>query len=260
MRSAGIGSPAIAAAGMYRALGASALEFLWLARPGEEALDHVRIDAASEPRWREALAHGRGVVVAASHTGNWDLAACAVARDVELVIVTKRLSVRSLDEFWQSTRRARGVRLVEARGAVGCARAALGRGAAVAMMIDQVPSSPRHAVPVDFLGRPALADRSPAAVAASTGAALVVAASSRDTGGEHVLHVLDVLVPPARPGRPWVDDATVRTTAALDAFVRVRPTQWLWMHRRWKTIDRGTKLAACATTLSSSRAAASRAV
>jgi Kdo2-lipid IVA lauroyltransferase/acyltransferase len=260
MRAAGVDDAPALARGMYRSLGASALEFLWLTRRGDEATRRVRIDTASEPRWRDALALGRGVIVAASHTGNWDLAACAIAKDVELAIVTKRLSVGPLDAFWQSARAARGVRLIDARGAIGPARAALGRGAAVAMMIDQVPASPRHAVPVAFLGRAALADRAPAAMAAASGAPLVVAASERDDRGGHVLHVLDVLVPPRRPGPRWIDGATIAATAALDAFVRVHPTQWLWMHRRWKGFEPGTKLAPCRMILSSSRGAVSRAV
>jgi Kdo2-lipid IVA lauroyltransferase/acyltransferase len=198
-------------------------------------------------------------VLAASHTGNWDLAACAVAREVPLTIVTKRLSVGWLDAFWQSTRAGRGIQLVEARGAVPRVREALARGAAVAMMIDQVPTSPKHAVVTMFLGRPCLVDRAPAALAASSGTPLVVAASARQPGGEHRLHVLDVLEPPPRPGRAWIDDATRRATAALEAFVRTRPTEWLWMHRRWKGIAPGTKLAPCRTTPSSSPAAASRA-
>jgi len=245
---------------MYRSLGASALEFLWLARRGDEATGHVRIHPASEARWRAALGQGRGVVIAASHTGNWDLAACAVARDVELLVVTKRLSLGSIDGFWQATRAGRGVRLVDALGAVPHAREALRRGAAVAMMIDQAPVSPRHTVRVDFLDRPALADRAPAALAAACAAPLVVAASSRGADGDHVLHVLDVIAPPRRPGRAWIDAATGRATAALDGFVRAQPTQWLWMHRRWKGIEAGTKLAPCRTTPSSSPAAASRAV
>jgi KDO2-lipid IV(A) lauroyltransferase len=259
MRIAGVSDPAGRARGMYASLGASAMELLWLARRGDEALRHTRIDEASQGRWRDAIGRGRGVVLAASHTGNWDLAACAVAREVPLMIVTKRLSVRWLDAFWQSTRARSGIELVDARGAVPRVREALERGSAVAMMIDQVPASPRHAVMTPFLGQSCLADRAPAALAASSAAPLVVAASARQPDGEHVLYVLDVLEPPQRPGRAWIDDATRRATAALDAFVRARPSEWLWMHRRWKAIPPGTKLAPCRTTPSSSPAAASRA-
>jgi KDO2-lipid IV(A) lauroyltransferase len=255
MRAAGIGAPPDA---MYRSLGASAFEFLWMARRGGEALAHVRIDGASEAPWREALGRGRGVVIAATHTGNWDLAACAIARETELLVVTKRLSVQPLDTFWQSTRARLGVRLVDAPGAMARAREVLRRGGAVAMMIDQAPAPPRapaRAVEAEFLGRTALVDRAPAALAAATGAPLVVAASRRDASGEHVLCVLDVLYPPPRGGS-WVVEASRRATAALETFVRAHPSQWLWLHRRWK---RAMLPPPCRTTASSSQAEASRA-
>jgi KDO2-lipid IV(A) lauroyltransferase len=149
-----------------------------------------------------------------------------------------------------------------ARGALRRARGVLGRGGAVAMMIDQVPARSSHAVDVDFLGRAALVDRAPAALAASARAPLVVAAARRGPGGVQVLHVLDVLVPPPRPGSAWVDAASATATRALDRFVRAYPAQWLWLHRRWKRLDRARgpgMLALPCTTPSSSAAAPSRA-
>ncbi|HXN34142.1 MAG TPA: lysophospholipid acyltransferase family protein [Polyangiaceae bacterium] len=265
MRAAGIGHPGAQARAMYRSLGTSALELLHVAARGVGAAPHARIDGPSQARWQEALARGRGVVVAASHTGNWDLAACAVARDVELLVVTKHLHVQSLDEFWQSARASRGVHLAEARGAMARAREALGRGGAVAMMIDQVPASANHAIEAEFLGRMALVDRAPAALAAACRAPLVVAASRRAAGGEHVIVVLEVIEPPARPSRAWVTLATAAATRALDQFVRAHPSQWLWLHRRWKRLDRAgertTLDASCPTrsTRSSSPAEPSKA-
>jgi KDO2-lipid IV(A) lauroyltransferase len=247
---------------MYRALGASAMEFLWMAVAGERALRRVHIDAGSVDAWRGALARGRGVVVAASHTGNWDLAACAIAREVDLTVVTKHLSVRWLDRIWQTARASLGVRLVGADGALGVCRDALRTGGVVAMMIDQVPASARGAVVVDFLGRPALADRAPAALAAASGAPLVVTASRRAEDGGHELHVLGVHIPPRRPGRAWIDATTEAANAALASFVRRHPSQWLWLHRRWKRLDRGparAMLAPPCKTRSSSPAAPSRA-
>jgi KDO2-lipid IV(A) lauroyltransferase len=262
MRAAGIPDARQCARGMYRELGRSAVEFLWLALRGRPALESIRIEEESRARWTAALALGRGVVVAASHTGNWDFAACAIARDVPLLVVTKSLRVRWLDRLWQGTRAAHGVMLSGARGALQRARGVLRGGGAVAMMIDQVPARPGRAVEVDFLGRAALVDRAPAALAASTRAPLVVAAARRGPAGEQVLHVLEVLVPPPRPGPAWVDAASATATGALDRFVRAHPTQWLWLHRRWKRLDRPRgpgMLALPCTTPSSSPAAPSRA-
>jgi KDO2-lipid IV(A) lauroyltransferase len=222
---------------MYASLGMSAVEFLWMALRGRPALGKVRFDEDSRLRWEEALGQGRGVVVAASHTGNWDMAACAVAQEREILVVTKHLRVRWLDRFWQTTRARLGVKLQDANGAIAASRAVLRRGGVVAMMIDQVPLSSRHASQVEFLGRGAATDRAPAALAASTRTPLVVAAARRDATGGQVLEVLDVLLPPSHPLRPtraWVVEATHAATCALDGFVRRHPGQWLWLHRRWK--------------------------
>jgi KDO2-lipid IV(A) lauroyltransferase len=238
MRKAGIDHVTVEARAVYRSLGASALEMLHVAVRGAEAAAHARIDAASQVRWKEVVGRGRGVVVAAAHTGNWDLAACFVARDIELLVVTKHLRVRSLDAFWQSARSSLGVQLAEAHGALARAKAVLARGGAVAMMIDQVPASANHAIEVEFLGRAALVDRAPAALAAACRVPLVVAASRREANGEHVILVLEVLEPSSRPSRAWVALATAEATRALERFVRAHPSQWLWLHRRWKRLDR----------------------
>jgi KDO2-lipid IV(A) lauroyltransferase len=229
---------------MYRALGASAFEFLWVAGRGRAASLHASLDGPSRARLEAALAADRGIVLAASHTGNWDLAACAMARLLasglggtgarEFLVVTKHLSVRRLDEFWQATRAAQGVHLAPARGSMARARDVLSNGGAVATMIDQVPARRRHALRGEVLGRPAWIDRAPAALAARSGAPLVVAASRRDPSGEHRLEVLGVHEPPARAGRRWVDRATACASRELDGFIRAHPTQWLWLHRRWR--------------------------
>jgi KDO2-lipid IV(A) lauroyltransferase len=255
MAAAGLPRPAAQARAMYAALGASALEFLWLAARGRRALACVRIEGASHEAWERALAKRRGVVVAASHTGNWDLAACAIAGQVDLTVVTKHLSAGWLDRFWQSTRARLGVKLADARAAMDLSRRALRRGGAVAMMIDQAPSSPRCAVACEFLGQAAWVDRAPAALAARARAPLVVATARRAADGAHVLAVLSVLEPPPRPTRAWIDHATLAATCALDGFVRAHPDQWLWMHRRWKPM----LAAPCKATRSSSPAAASTA-
>jgi KDO2-lipid IV(A) lauroyltransferase len=234
MQRAGVPTPPVAADAMYRALGTSALELLWLSRGPRDLRALTAFDGDTEARYAELRRRGRGMVLAASHTGNWDLAACAVATRLgPISVVTKRLSMASVDALWQQTRAGYGVRLVLARGAFAMAREALAAGSAVAMMIDQVPEHERHGTRAPFLGADAWVDRAPATVAARFGVPLVVTASRRDDAGRQCLSILEVLEPPPRAGASWIDEATHRATTVLAGFVVAHPSEWLWMHRRW---------------------------
>jgi len=236
MRRAGVAEPARAARHMYRGLGMGVFELLWMRGRRGSIASLVHIDDASRDALAAARGQGRGIVLAASHTGNWEIAACRWAEDRELLVVTKRLSVKGFDRFCSALRSARHVQTAQAGDAAWRARAILRRGGAVAMMLDQVPGSLDRAIEQEFLGATAHVDRSPAKVSAATGAPLVVAASLRNADGTHSLRVLSVHAPPPpdAPSRAWVDRVTREATLALDRFVRENPSEWLWLHRRWR--------------------------
>jgi KDO2-lipid IV(A) lauroyltransferase len=235
---------------VYRSLSAGVMELLWLSRRPTEALIEV---AALEPESRcalnGALAGGRGAVLAASHTGNWELAACVMARSLDLLVVTKPIREKGFDRFMRKARTAHGLGLVPPEGALIPAREALARGGCVAMLIDQVPEFEGRGVPIEFLGARALADRAPAALAACNGAPLVVVAFRRDERGRHVIRVLRVLSPPSRDRRAWIAHATREASAALEAFVRAYPSEWLWLHKRWRAPRASRPCLPCASSL-----------
>lgn len=222
--------PAVARA-MYRSLGTGVFELVHLAlrprtRPVVEGLEAV------VAKLRQS-AQSRGVVVATAHTGNWDFTACALAEQVDLMVITKRLSVSWLDRLWQGLRAARGVELVQAGTAVRSARAGLARGGWVVSMIDQAPERSRGIVSVGFLGAIADVDLAPALLAVRARCPMVVAFPKRTARG-HAVELLGVLEPPAGAGRAWALGAMREATGLLEGFVRRQPDQWLWMHRRWK--------------------------
>lgn len=220
---------------MYRSLGTGVFELIALAlRPRTGArvpgLEAVVASVRSQ-------AGASGVVVATAHTGNWDYTACALARHVDLTVITKRLSVSWLDRWWQGLRGARGVTLVQAGSAARRSLVALRRGGWVVSMIDQAPERARGIVPVGFLGAVADVDLAPALLALRARCPLVVAFPKRTADG-HAVELLGVLEPPAGAGRAWAMSATREATRLLEQFVLRHPEQWLWMHRRWKRARR----------------------
>lgn len=238
MRTAGIeGAPRYARA-MYASLGTGLFEFLWMmGRPGENLANRIAFAPEALEILAKYRADGRGVVVATAHTGNWDLVACAAAHLGPLTVVTKRLSMRSLDRIWQSARAARGVRLLDAEGASRHVLEALARGGIAALLVDQAPERSSGFVVVPFLGRPARCDLTPAVLAARARVPVLVALGRRLDDGTHLVELRLVLEPPSRPSRAWVHEATARIQQAVEAFVREHPSQWLWLHRRWKLVS-----------------------
>ncbi len=238
MRRAGL-EPDRHARASYVSLGVGVFELLWLTgRPDAPLAPVVRVDGWE--RFEQARALGRGVVVATAHTGNWDLAACACAARTPLAVVTKRLSTRGLDAFWQAARARRGLELIAAPdgGVLAAIRAQLARPShdgAIALLIDQDPERTRAVTAAPFLGEIALHDLLPATLAARRGAPIVLAFARREADGRHVVEIVDVLVPPRGANRAWIVEATRTIAARLDAFVRREPSQWMWLHRRWKT-------------------------
>jgi KDO2-lipid IV(A) lauroyltransferase len=231
MARAGLPAPRATAGAMYRSLGRGLVELMGMSLRHEGGIGAVRVPVETIAALR---ADGRGAVVATAHTGNWDLAACAIAAHAPLTVVTKRLSIGFLDRLWQGARRARGVRLVEAGSAARAIAAALGRGELVAMLIDQAPRRNRAVIRVPFLGAPALVDLSPALAALRARVPLVAAFPLRSADGRHSVEIAAVIPPPRRPSRRWAEDAMLEVTQKLEAHVRRHPEQWLWMHRRWK--------------------------
>ncbi len=223
--------------GLGRATGSQCPSAIALAERRHGAGPNVILDEAAHAILGEAVARGP-VVIFASHTGNWELAAAAAAEalrplDKELFVVAKTQRVSAVDAFCMRLRSALGVRVIAPNGAFREAMRVLARGDVVVLPIDQVPDRAAHALTVSFLGAPALVDRAPATLAYRAKATVLVAGTARTDEGLTV-RVLDMIAP--SEDRAFIAEATARATKALEAFVRENPADWLWLHRRWKAL------------------------
>ena len=89
---------------------------------------------------------------------------------------------------------------------------------------------------VDFFGRPASTHKAIALLAIEHQAPVVVGVARRvGPGFRYEIRCADVIEPDEFTGT--ADDArllTQRYTSALEELIRQDPTQYLWLHRRWK--------------------------
>ncbi len=114
------------------------------------------------------------------------------------------------------------------------ALASLKRGEILIIAIDQ--NAGKEGVFVDFFGRPASAPAGPVVFAQRTGAPLVPMYIIRKGRKRHRL-IVEPEVPLVNTGNKERDliTNTQRLTKVIEKYVRKYPSQWWWMHNRWKS-------------------------
>jgi KDO2-lipid IV(A) lauroyltransferase len=118
------------------------------------------------------------------------------------------------------------------------------KGAGVAILVDQNVQE-QDGIFVEFFGRPAATTTVAAALAVKTSCALVpVHCEALPDGRYRFVYGRPVEWTPSGSRLDDIARLTQALTSEIEGWVRERPEQWLWMHRRWKTQPRAAGEAA----------------
>jgi KDO2-lipid IV(A) lauroyltransferase len=225
------------AAAAYANLGASALELVRTRAMSREEIA-ARVRAAGLERYEAAAARGRGVIVVTAHLGNFDLLAVSqAARGVPLAIVSREMSARRSNDFWMRTRALNGLEIFTEREAARRALPWLRAGKVLGLVVDQRTSARRGGILSPFFGRRVWTATIAARLARRTGAAILPVRIERRPDGDHDLTVEEELVLPARDDPAYVETVTAACNAVLERWIRARPGEWMWIHRRFEGSD-----------------------
>ena len=211
-------------AGMYRHLGLCAVELLRFGARDPERLA-AGLQVSGRAHLDAALARGRGVLVLTAHLGNWEvLVRAGTLCGAPLSVVTKSMRSPIAQAVWGALREG-GPALLPDRDSARRIVAALKRNEVVGYVLDQhAPGGLR----VPFFGRPASTHDALARLARATGAEVLPVFTWRTAEGHHVR-----IEPPVEAGAD-ATETTRRYVACVEAAIRARPEQWIWIHRRWK--------------------------
>jgi len=181
-----------------------------------------------------ALAGGRGAIAVSGHVGNWELLAATIAdRGFPLTVVARRVNDERFNALIVRFRREAGteVLLREEPQFLDAVREALRRNRIVAILIDQDTRGAGVFVP--FFGRLARTPAGAAVLGLRARVPIVTAFIQRRPGGGHRIEIRAVDVGSER-GREKTLALTARLTAAVEAYVRRSPAEWVWWHERWR--------------------------
>src|SRR5665213_2224429 len=190
-----------------------------------------RTDIGGREHLEDALARGRGVLLALPHMGCWDnTGSYGGALGYPIVAVTGRFP-GSLNDAVVRTRERYGLQvLVVGRPAVREIIQALNANRMVGLVCDQEEGP---GVEVKFFGRRALVPAGPASLALKTGAALMVGYQYMTPAGRHHIHLE---APLSWPDGETKENLMQRIVHRFEAFIRERPDQWYAFRPMFKPI------------------------
>jgi lauroyl/myristoyl acyltransferase len=175
----------------------------------------------------EALARGRGAILAMPHMGSWDVAAGLASMSGYRILAVADTFPGSLNDAVVETRAAHGLDIVPiGRFAVRAINRALDRNELVALFCD-LPHGP--GVSVRFFGRRAMVPSGPAAIACRHGVPVLPAYCRRSGPAGYHVHVDPPIHPPTPEdcaGKNGTQELMQTIVDSFEVFIRAYPDQW----------------------------------
>ena len=196
------------------------------------------IEIRGEDHVWQALGKGRGLILAVSHFGNWELAGIAASmKGFPLHAIGKPNKNPFISNFIIRLRGLTGLKTIGQQGAVRKSVELLKQNQVIAMLIDE--HAKKGSVWVDFFGRQALTSALPAMLALKYKAPVIPVFFYRERNQKAAL-VFDKPFDLKETGNFKVDIQvnTEQYMRRLQEELVKRPEDWtLWMHNRWRWED-----------------------
>ena len=168
-----------------------------------------------------------------AHFGNWEIAMLAATQaGLDVLAIYRAPNNPLVDELINEARSIGGGELVP-KGSAAARRAigALAEGKHICMLVDQKMND---GIAVPFFGHDAMTAPALARLALRYDCVVLPCRVERVRGATFRLAV-DPPIPLPRTGDSQADEKQLMTTvnAAVEGWIRRRPEQWFWLHRRW---------------------------
>jgi len=199
-------------------------------------LSHIRrkVIILGQENLAAALAQGRGAIAIAAHAGNWEYTVMGYGLQYgPEVVVGRELDHPLGRRLARYLRERAGNRMISKQRGLKEILRHLKQNHTVGIVIDQNTAG-EEGLLVDFFGHPARTTPV-AALLARRGVPVLPTPSRRLPDGRHLM----VIFPPIPMEKTEDAPADIKRhlelqSRAIESWVRAEPSQWLWLHRRWK--------------------------
>jgi KDO2-lipid IV(A) lauroyltransferase len=205
--------------------------------------EYSRYKNAEHAKW--LMQERKGLLMVTGHYSNFEITGYLMGLfGFDLYSIARPLDNKYLNRFLYGVRERRGQKIIDKKGAAELMPQIVARGSTLGFIADQ--DAGKKGVFVDFFGRKASTYKSIGLVALTYNLPIVVGYSRR-VGNRFFFEigVTRIIFP-----QEWADKddplkwITAEYTKAIEAFVREDPTQYWWLHRRWKSRPREERIGA----------------
>lgn len=193
------------------------------------------VEIEGKEHLQKAYDRGKGVICMIPHLSAWELSAVTPPMMGYITYAaSKRIKGFLYNFTFINLRRKRGMINISRKGSYAKLLEVLNKGYCLIIMADQDTMVKGEFIP--FFGTPAYTPIGISRMALDTEAAVVPMAMTRKADGLYKFTIYSEL-PTIRTG-DYSADCTSNTqaqTAEYERIIRTTPTQWVWMHKRWKT-------------------------
>lgn len=235
----------------------------WIWQTGRRSFEHLAmlvIDVLFTPRlvgkynWRHysryrnaertkwLMQEGRGLLLVTAHYANFEIVGYLLGLfGFNIYSIARPLDNRFVNRYLYGVRRRVGQKIIDKKGAAELMEKLTSTGATLCFIADQ--DAGRKGIFVDFFGRQASTYKSIGLIAITKNIPIGVGYSRRVGNRFHFEIGVNRIIFPEE----WADKddplkwVTAEYTKAIEQFVREDPTQYWWLHRRWKHRPRGER-------------------
>ena len=235
----------------------------WIWQTGRRSFEHLvmlTVDVLFTPRlvgkynWRHysrykntertkwLIREERGLLLVTAHYANFEIVGYLLGLfGFNIYSIARPLDNKYINRYLYGVRRRVGQKIIDKKGATEMMEKLTADGATLCFIADQ--DAGRKGIFVDFFGRPASTYKSIGLLAITKNTPIGIGCSRR-VGNRFFFEIsVNRIIFP----HEWADKddplrwVTAEYTKAIEAFVREDPTQYWWLHRRWKHRPRGER-------------------
>jgi len=221
---------------VFRHFAQAAVDMLRLPRLRRQELEPLIEVGDSFSILDRVLSRGRGGIILTAHLGNWELMGAYLRlRGYPGALVGRRIYYDKFDEFLVNLRLSAQLRTIYQDAPAREFLKVLHQNELLGILADQ-DIDRFDGIFVPFFGRPAYTLTAPVKMALASGAPLIPTFLVRKGNGYRFLVEEPIEVQMRGSREETIREYTERWSRVMEEKIRAYPDQWVWMHRRWKTV------------------------